>query len=66
MPGEVLYLQVADSFVVKEIVVPVVPIDRAPDGAAAERTGAVLSIVIVTDEDVVVFPAASRATAVNI
>ena len=42
-PADVLYLQVAFSLVVREIVVPVVSEARAPVGAPAERTGGVES-----------------------
>lgn len=57
------YLQVAASFVEREISVVVVLRGKVPEGDPADRTGAVLSTVTVIEEDVVVLPAASRAMA---
>jgi hypothetical protein len=64
--ADVLYLHVAVSFVESEMLVPVVPNTRVPDGTPAERTGAVLSTVTLKDEAVAVFPAASRTTALKV
>lgn len=61
---DVEYLQVADSSVVRERVVEVVPTESSLLGDPAERTGTVLSTVKITTDEVVVLPAASRATAV--
>ncbi len=66
VPGDVLYLQTADSLVERVRLVDVVLYTSVPEGAPAERTGAVLSTVTTTDEEVVVLLAASRATAVRV
>jgi uncharacterized protein YlzI (FlbEa/FlbD family) len=43
VPGVVLYLQVADSFVVRESVVDVVPDASVPVGEPLEQVGGVVS-----------------------
>ena len=53
--GVVEYLHVADSFVVIESVVDVVPDDSAPVGVLFDSVGGVVSVVVVVV--VVVFPA---------
>lgn len=59
------YLQVAVSLVVRERLVDVVPIDSAPVGAPEDRTGAVLSTVMVIADEMVVLFVESLATAVS-
>ena len=65
MLDAVLYLQVAISLVVREIITVVVAL-VVPEGDPPDRIGAVLSTVIETTLEVARFPAESLATAINV